>query len=700
VGLGDYPCCFSAFVLGGDAVTEPLQPFDHNRSSYERPNQKWVCGWTDQGTPCRVGPDQCGKCRTDAQCKPVKRGDRWSCTRPASAGGSCSEGPSPDGACAHPVDRCHPVRSLRAKRGLFVLTMCSLVLGILVLLIFGPGWRMFITAGPLTAAHSTMEAAMGQSCEKCHSIAQASPMGWLMGDVETAHSFSQSELCLKCHGQLGSNAMWPHSMAPVDRFEDSTPGAAEGSIVPTAQSSQIACAICHREHHGRTFDLTEMDNYRCQACHAQRISSFAKDHPEFDASDDPQTTRINFNHNSQRHLTVSCNTCHNVDTNGQHMRLKGFDVSCSTCHGPEPTRVLHLPGLDFDAIEELEIPIGLWPQIATEDPDDGMLSSMMMLLLSADSETAEALEILSPSFDFLDDLDEDDEDQLDAVTQVIWAIKGLFYDLLTTTDPQGVFRTRLASISGQALDPAQIEALMTTLPDQSTLAAFKPWFNRFVEDVPQYRQDEELGARYTTDTPSASTEVDGKVKWKFDTKNFAITYQPTHHGDQLLQSVLNAAADQGTDLITEAYRGFAVASMPDKAGNTCTDCHRVDPSKGFDAGLSQEHRRSGVASIGGFSKFSHWPHLTMLGGVDKDSRQGTESLEGAGICNRCHHPEDSRQAASAGNQALTSGGFVLRREDCAQCHTPHAAGDSCLKCHNYHVRQLTTDLLATDNPKP
>ncbi len=86
-------------------------------STYERPEQAWVCGRAADGRPCRIGPDPKGRCIATAECTPHKTGDRWYCARPEPYGGRCQEGPLPEGACAHPVQRCQPQRSWRAKRG-------------------------------------------------------------------------------------------------------------------------------------------------------------------------------------------------------------------------------------------------------------------------------------------------------------------------------------------------------------------------------------------------------------------------------------------------------------------------------------------------------------------------------------------------------------------------------------------------------
>ena len=64
-----------------DPSGKPLQQFDYRSSLYLRPNQKWVCGWTADGTPCQIGPDNKGRCLASYECKPLNKGGRWQCTR-------------------------------------------------------------------------------------------------------------------------------------------------------------------------------------------------------------------------------------------------------------------------------------------------------------------------------------------------------------------------------------------------------------------------------------------------------------------------------------------------------------------------------------------------------------------------------------------------------------------------------------------
>jgi len=74
-------------------------------------------------------------------------------------------------------------------------------------------------------------------------------------------------------------------------------------------------------------------------------------------------------------------------------------------------------------------------------------------------------------------------------------------------------------------------------------------------------------------------------------------------------------------------------------------------------------------------KFNHRPH---------------RSLPELADCKVCHQivKGDLKKYDSLDPHDFTSGqvGFdKLRREKCTTCHQPQLAGDSCLKCHNYHI---------------
>ena len=130
-----------------------LQKFDFRSSSYSRPNQTWICGRQSEGSPCRIGPGADGSCRVNFECQPVKRDDRWHCTRSDLAGGQCRHGPFPDGICCKPVVRCRPVMNWRARPGAAAWRVAALTFGLLLVLVAGGGGPAFINPGPLTSQH-------------------------------------------------------------------------------------------------------------------------------------------------------------------------------------------------------------------------------------------------------------------------------------------------------------------------------------------------------------------------------------------------------------------------------------------------------------------------------------------------------------------------------------------------------------------
>ena len=78
-------------------MSRQLQEYAFNKSQYERPTLNWVCGWASEGKACHFGPDEKGRCFATFECTPIRKGDRWFCTRPEGFGGICSEDPLPDG---------------------------------------------------------------------------------------------------------------------------------------------------------------------------------------------------------------------------------------------------------------------------------------------------------------------------------------------------------------------------------------------------------------------------------------------------------------------------------------------------------------------------------------------------------------------------------------------------------------------------
>ncbi len=384
-------------------MSEQLPAPDFDSQNYARPNQNWICGHACEGNACRQGPDEKGRCRATAECKPVletRPGEtkgRWRCTRP---GGACESGPLPDGSCCRPIAKCSPVPALRVWRGRATLAVITTSCASLLLLLGNPRWRnQFINPGEVSQPHSgaafaALAAAIRNngtgvppvssdshgrdarattgSCGACHVAGNSGPSGivnaaWCaepgifdlkkLATAKPAGPTAIDESCLKCHA--GRNVHQP----------DAPP---------------ISCSLCHAEHQGMVMAATTDAN--CNFCHGDAtkmphslvgaevtrlnpqgsqslltsastpiIHHFATDHPQFrfitEKLRDPDS--LKFNH--ELHLTGStipklpggikpdCAFCHQPDAAGAFMRPVSFEKNCRVCHSlqfdPETPRL-------------------------------------------------------------------------------------------------------------------------------------------------------------------------------------------------------------------------------------------------------------------------------------------------------------------------------------------------------------------------
>ena len=179
-------------------MTRRLQDFRFDRSEYERPNQKWVCGWSAEGRPCRAGPDHRGRCSASYECKPRLTRHRWHCMRSDHLGGDCTDGPLPDGTCCRPIPPCTPFRSMRGTRSLVVRWAMTVTIGFLALLL-GANSSALFSPGPLSDGHNSLTA-----CSDCHSSVTGGPFGWVHSVFADARPVEDSGKCLTCH-QAGAN---------------------------------------------------------------------------------------------------------------------------------------------------------------------------------------------------------------------------------------------------------------------------------------------------------------------------------------------------------------------------------------------------------------------------------------------------------------------------------------------------------------
>ncbi|MBF0173156.1 MAG: hypothetical protein HQL83_06885 [Magnetococcales bacterium] len=416
-----------------------LQPTGYKESDYERPTPEWVCGKQRQGKTCRRGPDAAGQCRGHGECDPVRRGDRWFCTRPETAGGPCRQGPLPDGGCGQPVTPCIPCRSHRAivKR----VTRAVSGLAIALLLVFLSGsWRLDLVApGDLSPPHAAL-----QSCALCHSAFEGGLPNWLVEALGRVVQGRDSDLCLKCHPRV-AQARWPHNLNPdilVKLQKESVQKQHDPHSFPPLRFAP-SCSVCHREHTGGAKAPIIRDALLCNSCHRKAIDGFSVDHPEFTTLSTPKgPLAIDFDHAShfkrhfqgkmKEHAPTRCGACHQLQADTGRMLHAGFDTACSACHvdqirgesraGFKGFPVLSVPGFDTRPMQEKAMNTGQWPEMA-----DGELTPFMRWLLRDDPKFAAAWNRLKDR-DWLD-LGTLTGDEAAAVADMVWSIKGFFGEL-------------------------------------------------------------------------------------------------------------------------------------------------------------------------------------------------------------------------------------------------------------------------------
>ncbi|MEX0643205.1 MAG: hypothetical protein WD468_10920, partial [Pirellulales bacterium] len=695
---------------------------DYSIQQYERPNQPWVCGLADGGHACAVGPTARGGCPALGECAPVRDGDRWRCNRSALRGGECDEGPMPEGGCGR-VLRCHPVRSFRSKRGRFVAALTVFAAGSLFIML-SSNWRdVAIAPGPLSQQHAQLleRGGMAGNCAACHSAAERSVGGWaaamLVGHGAGA---SQSDRCMECHDKSISRelALVAHNV-PVDvlnrvaRQELQATGVVDSNRddhalrrglrdVPHG-ADELACATCHREHHGAAFDLTAIDNSACQSCHQQRYHSFADDHPDFGAWPYERRTRIAFNHAShqakhfaEKKQAFECRQCHVDDATRHNQLLVSYEAACAVCHDEKIATsvargvpMLVLPTLDVAALKAAGHDIGPWPAAATGD-FDGRLPPAMKLLLAADPGAAKAIATLGADFEFMD-VDPQDATQLAACAELAGAIKSLLADV-SQRGPLAV-RERLSVALGRDVSDARLDALVAGLSVDTVRGAASAWLpgaevgrNPWTEGgmlssrsgVSMSEEQNNMPTPLRGEGMPPSVAFDPSGSWSRDDATLSIRYRPAAHADPVLASWLSLLAETPKlDSRPLEMALFKELSKPTAAG-LCASCHSVEEAvagafvvnwKALFGALSRELPRE-------FTKFSHGPHLL---------------LPALGDCSQCHAIDTATTATSYAGwnpHSFVSEFRAMSKRQCAECHTATAAGNACQSCHHYHVDRV------------
>lgn len=698
------------------------EPGPHDAANqYERPNQPWVCGLAAAGHACAAGPTSRGRCPALAECAPKRNGDRWQCNRSALRGGPCDEGPTPEGRCGH-VQKCRPVRSLRAKRRLFVAACAITAIGGTAIVLCSDWRERALRPGALAQQHAQiLEGAAGKSasCGACHAAGTQSVAGWTVSLVASDNCLpSQPQLCMNCHsksiakdlslaahnlpaqtleqfksgrqkvvpvaGTVDSPAVSAGSVRQVSAETSDVPASPtrDGSAIYGDSATSIACAACHREHHGAKADLTAIADNACQACHQQRYQSLAADHPDFGVWPYVRRTQIAFNHASHRgkHFvekkqTFDCRACHVADSSGQVARTASYETACASCHDEKiatsigrGVAMFTLPIMDIEALKAGGHNIGTWPAAATGD-FDGRLPAAMKLLLASDPAGAAAISKLGTTFEF-QDVDPRNKEQVAAAASLGAAIKSLLADL--SARGAVAVRERLAATLGRDVTEMEAATLAAGLSLDTMREAAK-W----------------VGTPTKANSPASTTKL-AKIAlvygpagyWTRDDATFSVRYQPAVHADPVLAAWIELLATtphlEQRPIAAAMFKELTKSTAP----GLCATCHSVEQTS--TGALAVNWRAtSNVKPQRGFTKFTHEPHLVLPQLND---------------CASCHAVDDAAIAVTAyadNDPRHFVGDFKpITKRQCAECHTHTAAGDSCQSCHNYHVETVESWRLA------
>ena len=618
-------------------MRDPRQPA--TTDGYQRPQQAWQCGLADEGPACPLGPNGSGCCPVSAACRPVRDGERWHCNRSALRGGPCADGPGHDGACSI-VYHCTPVRSLRTRRGRFVVAAAVATIGAACMALSGPWRNELIAPGPLSVHHAQLLEGRNATlrCTQCHAAGDATVAQWWKRSTgDSSQGTTQSTLCLACHGEaIGrESALAAHGVG-VEQLED-----ARGEDAPARFESRlrdpreaIACAACHREHQGLNHNLTAMSDDGCQACHREQYDSFAGDHPEFAQWPYERRTRIAFDHASHqmKHYPAekrefACAACHQADATGERQMTSSYATSCAECHDKalvasmsEGVPLVSPPTLDVETLVAAGHDVGPWPEEATGD-FEGTPPMPTMLLLAADPKVVEAAEVLGAALD-LYDVDPEDEKQLAAAATVAWAVKSLAEDL-ADRGPTAIGE-RLAKLLDRELSAVELAALGAELSPEAVRSTF------------------------------------------------SFRYRPTGHADRWMRAWLDVLAEAASGPRGANYEPLLRAALKPTAAGQCGSCHSVERDAAGRLAI-QWRPFNPVDEPKGLTRFDHGPHVMQ---------------PQTGDCTSCHRIDAKAPAAVSYTgddpHRFVAGFEPMTKASCVACHTANAAGDSCMQCHSYH----------------
>ena len=708
----------------------PFQEHAHDKSSYLRPNQPWQCG--DKTGACVQGPDDKGRC--------------W-----------------------RPDQPCRPVRSVRAKKRLITIWIVLVSLAVLTITLSRDAIISTLSPGPLSINHAQVA-----DCKACHTAATEGMSNWIHKAV-TLGSNNDDLRCLDCH-ELGAYAFAAHSTSEVNLSRNIIKKTGnDGSNWKTSlasivhdfsdpETASMSCASCHREHQGRLHSLKSFDTDKCHTCHQNKFDVIEQSHPEYTRYPYDTPTHIRFDHVSHleghfyedEYFDIApsgCKQCHDTDQTGEWMLARNFETTCSNCHidqilgqrraSAKGLAVLSVPEVDVDSIEEAGFFVGEWPRSA-----DGELVPIMRLLLSTQYENP----ILKQKGVELYDLTKASEEQLGQVTNLVWAIKELFFDI--QSGGTALLSERISTAFAGALDQPTLTRLIASLPRDTLVKNQEDWFPNLEREVQEYRSGHYFGEEaetivsdeaQTNETDINSTEqneadsttpesnellADDDLLLEDDDELFADDEDDgfdefAEEEDTAAEETASASQEDINAIAAEDwaesggwYRdGSNIRYRPtdhadpflkawlevsyDHPGQLTTDIY-TSLTKENSVGNCMKCHRTSVVNVDHSDinvTRSRWQGFKPADNTidfNRFSHVSHFSLMTDDGCSSCHllNLEGTVEETNSKNEMddFESHFLSMNRDTCTQCHQEGRAPSGCLTCHNYHVDNRTRSI--------
>jgi hypothetical protein len=427
---------------------------------------------------------------------------------------------------------------LGAERDRLAFLLALVTIGCLGLAFTVPRDTRFLMPGPLASVHGAIE-----NCTACHAKSGNDKFSWIHG-LDAGDPLADSKACLTCH-KMPDTAFNAHG-ATAEELKQSTERltkiAAQTSMPLSARAQSIAfpthdltagglaCAACHQEHKGASFDLTKISNEQCHSCHEVKFDSFDGHHPNFENYPFKQRTRIIYDHaghfskhfpevakkDPARRIPETCSTCHSSRADRRVMAVAPFEQTCTACHinqitgrervsGPKGIAFVTLPGIDVETLRQKNAAIGEWPEASEAE-----LTPFMKMMIGKDDEGRALIKTVA-SLD-LQDLSQANDEQIKAVSKLAWKIKGVLYALIKGKASDVLADLNIAG--GAKLSPNLIADLTASIPRDVVAGAQRQWLPNLATEMAN-RRDTTSGqnqgrlkkaAAQSKSTQSASTE--------------------------------------------------------------------------------------------------------------------------------------------------------------------------------------------------